>query len=103
MSIKDGILDLTIQKYWFNEIKTKRKTHEYRNIKSWKNKLSKPENYKTIRFRLGQTTKATDSTKVLYGKILSITEKNGKDTDLKTDVLVYDIEFKLIKSKNNDK
>lgn len=96
MSVKDGILDLTIKKHWFFEIKSGRKTNEYRNYETWKNKLSKTGKYNIVRFRLGQTTKTSDINKVLYGKIKSITVKQGIQTDLKCKDKVFDIEFALI-------
>ena len=97
MSIKDGILDLPLKKYWFNQIKSCIKIHEYRNAAVWKSKLdgNKKHNYHTIRFRQGQLAKSTDKNKVLYAKILSIKKVNGLDTDLKINYDVYDIEFKL--------
>ena len=97
MSLKDGILDVTIKKYWFNRIKSGEKIHEYRNVTSWKNKLSEASNYKIIRFRSGLLTKSNNKEKVLLGNIKSITIRNGKDTDLKCNNDVYDIEFELIK------
>lgn len=104
MSIKDGILDLPLKKYWFNQIKSGAKTHEYRNTALWKSKLAgdKKRNYHTIRFRLGQLAKSTDK-KVLYAKILSIKKVNGLDTDLKINHDVYDIEFKLKSTQGNKK
>lgn len=99
MSISDGILDLPIKKYWFLQIKSGAKTHEYRNTAVWLSKLggNKKDNYHTIRFRQGQTVKSTDKNKVLYAEILSISVVDGKNTDLKINHEVFDIEFKLIK------
>lgn len=98
MSIKDGILDLPIKKYWFNCIKQGTKTHEYRNSAIWQNRLGgdKWQRYSIVRFRQGQTVKSTDKNKVLYGKILSVKKVNGKNTDLKINHDVFDIEFELI-------
>lgn len=99
MSIKDGILDLPIKRYWFNCIKAGTKTHEYRNTAIWRSRLGGDlwRRYSVIRFRQGQTVKSTDKNKVLYAKILSVTQINGKNTDLKINHDVYDIEFELIK------
>ena len=104
MSIKDGILDVTVKKHWFNEIKSGRKTHEYRDIESWEHKLGrdKKNKYHTLRIRAGMLVKSSDTNNVLYGKILSITEKYGLETDLKIDSRVYDIEFELIKTGKAD-
>lgn len=98
MSYKDGILDLPIKKYWFDLIKIGEKTHEYRNYEIWKNKLGngKWARYTTVRFRQGQLVKSTDKNKVLYAKILSVKQVNGKDTDLKINHDVFDIEFEVI-------
>ncbi len=103
MSIKDGILDLPIKKYWFNEIKSGRKTHEYRNSATWASRLKgeKANKYKYIRFRQGELTKSNDTNRVLYGEILSVKIIDGKDTDLKINHKVYDIEFKLLKQAPN--
>lgn len=46
--------------------------------------------------RLGYP-KATDYNKIIDAEILSIKVINGKNTDLKIDKDVYDIEFKPIK------
>lgn len=98
MSIKDGILDLPIKKYWFNQIKCGAKTHEYRNSATWNNRLGNDKwmRYSTIRFRQGQTVKSTDKDRVLYAKILSVKKVNGRNTYLKINHNVFDIEFKLI-------
>lgn len=47
--------------------------------------------------RLGYP-KGTDYNKIIDAKILSIKIINGKNTDLKIDKDVYDIEFELIKN-----
>lgn len=98
MSIRDGILDLPIKKYWFDRIKNGEKTHEYRNTAIWNNKLGNGRyaRYTIVRFRQGQVVKSTDKNRVLYGKILSVKRVNGKDTDLKINHDVFDIEFELI-------
>lgn len=98
MSIRDGILDLPIKKYWFNKIKSGEKTHEYRNAASWDNKLGhgKYARYTTIRFRQGQVAKSTDRSKVLYAKIKSVKVVDGINTDLKVKNQVFDIEFELL-------
>ena len=99
MSIKDGILDLTIKKHWFELIKAGSKSSEYRNYDGWKNKLDNDlwKNYQTVRFRLGQTTKSTDKNKTLIANILDVKVVNGKDTDLKCRNKVFKISFELIK------
>ncbi len=98
MSIRDGILDLPIKKYWFNQIKCGAKTHEYRNLDTWQNKLGngKWARYAIVRFRQGQTVKSTDKNRVLYGKILSVKVIPGAKTDLRINQNCFDIEFELI-------
>jgi len=55
-----------------------------------------------VRFRQGQMVKSTSLDRVLYGKIKSITLKDGKETDLKINHSVYDIEFELIQKQNKN-
>ena len=90
MSKSDGILDLTIKKFWFEQIKSGEKKIEYRNYKTWKNKLY-PCKYGLVRFRLGQLTKKTDPNKTMLFEIIYIEIINGKDTPLKVDDKVFAI------------
>ncbi len=104
MSKKDGILDVPIRKIWFEKIKSGEKTHEYRRCCShWccKTGISIDKNLvdytgctvNKIRFRCGQITKAADKEKTMLFEIKSISCIDGKETDLKYDGLVFDIEL----------
>lgn len=121
------MLTFNLKKQWFNKIKSGEKTHEYREVKPcWtgrfiaicsaieedKNKriyppiktepFIEPTYYINCCFKLGYP-KDTEKDKILYGYIKSIEVINGKDTDLKIDKDVYDIEFKLIKEQTNER
>lgn len=98
MSKANKILDLVVTQHWFNLIKSGEKTHEYRVVNSWK-RITQFD-YKKVRFRCGQTTKATSKERCVHGVIKSITETDGKNTDLKINCPVFDIEFELIGDKN---
>ncbi len=101
------MLTLNLKKEWFDKIKSGEKTHEYREVKDyWTKRIflysklvcrqtSLPLHNKII-FVCGYAPKE-DTSKRLKAKIKSITIKNGKNTDLKIDKDVYDIEFELIK------
>ncbi len=91
MSKSDGILDLTIKKFWFEQIKSGAKKTEYRNYATWKNKLCPGNGYKLVRFRMGQLTRKTDPNKTMLFEIKSIEIINGKDTPLKIDDKVFAI------------
>ena len=101
------MLTLNLKKKWFDKIKSGEKTHEYREYKPyWIKRLSLysksicgqttlPSQDKII-FVCGYAPKE-DTSKRLKAKIKNITIKNGKNTDLKINKLVFDIEFELIK------
>lgn len=113
------MLTFNLKKEWFEKIKSGEKTHEYREVKPyWDkrflkiafdliNKIWFPTNLKYTRylktfiglpivFKCGYPKK-DDKDKILEAKIKSIKIINGKNTDLKIDKPVYDIEFELIK------
>lgn len=101
------MLTFNLKKEWFNKIKSGEKTHEYREVKDyWFKRLflySKlicrqtmiPLHSECI-FVCGYAPKE-DSSKRLKAKIKSISIVDGKNTDLKIDNDVFDIEFELIK------
>lgn len=91
MSKQDGILDLTLKKFWFEQIKSGAKKIEYRNYNTWKNKLCPGNEYKLVRFRLGQLAKKTDPNKRMLFEIKNIEIINGKDTPLKVNDRVFAI------------
>lgn len=115
------MLTFNLKKEWFDKIKNGEKTHEYRECKSyWTKRLLKYSNeifaerksfiysggcLPNIRmiccFKNGYP-KNDDKKNILYAEILSITETNGKNTDLAIDKVVYDIEFELIKEQTNE-
>lgn len=119
------VLKLVLTDHWFDEIKSGRKTHEYRECKwFWIKRLLKDASYREdlYRFVIGDSD-FTDipnninefskvSTRFLYKynvvefqkayrknaekmlfHIKNISIRNGKDTDLKTDKWVFDIEL----------
>lgn len=95
------MLVFNLKKKWFDKIKNREKTHEYRECKSyWINRIGKEiarngQNF-DIEFVLGYA-KANDKNKRLLAMCTGISTKNGLETDLKIDKDVYDIEFELIK------
>lgn len=99
------MLIFNLKKEWFEKIKKGEKTHEYREVKPyWDNRLKLVmnvlydfgEKYYPCEMRLGYP-KDTDWTRIIEAEIVSIKVINGKDTDLKINKPVYDIEFKIIK------
>lgn len=104
------MLTFNLKKEWFDKIKSGEKTHEYREVKDyWTVRLQNwfdlreddlkylqygkiiMEDYPPFLFRLGYTNE------YLFARMLSLEIKDGKETDLKLDGPVYDIEFELIK------
>lgn len=109
------MLVFILKKEWFEKIKSGEKTHEYREYKPYW--IKRFENYfyltdiditlllisenthlqisnkcnKSICFQLGYGGEK------LIAKALTIRIIDGRDTDLKTDKPVFDIEFELIK------
>lgn len=116
------MLTFNLKKEWFEKIKSGEKTHEYREVKPyWTNrimkslygdyvnndayfiamcagghKFMKPIISSEIIFCNGYPSK-NDKNKRLKAIIKRIYIVNGKDTDLKINKSVYDIEFELIK------
>lgn len=98
------MLIFNLKKEWFDKIKSGEKTHEYREVKPYWTKRIKIKRKNIVlmfggfplcEFVCGYANK-DDKDKRLKAKIKSITIKNGKNTDLKIDKPVYDIEFELI-------
>lgn len=121
------MLTFNLKKEWFEKIKSGEKTHEYREVKEyWVNRIAnacKDELFKkvildcgnnktpffmhadfeNIRFCCGYPNK-NDKEKILLAKIKTLALRTyGKNTDLKIDKNVFDIEFELIKEVKNDK
>lgn len=99
------MLVFNLKKEWFEKIKSGEKTHEYREVKPyWDNRLKLVmevlydfgEKCYPCEMRLGYP-KNTDYGKIIEVKIVSIKIINGKNTDLKINKPVYDIEFEIIK------
>ena len=107
------MLTFNLKKEWFDKIKSGEKTHEYREEKSYWNRrifnelldraeienkvINASENLDNVYcFFVCGYAKSNDKNKRLLAKIKSIKIINGKNTDLKIDKPVYDIEFELI-------
>lgn len=102
------MLTFNLKKEWFEKIKSGEKTHEYREVKPyWTTRLCnalcvEPQELieyhspcdTAIIFIKGYSNKATNR---LLARLYKICVRNGKNTDLKIDKPVYDIEFELIK------
>lgn len=109
------MLTFNLKKEWFEKIKSGEKTHEYREVKPYWDKRIEKE-YKniyefkpfvfpfsmpnlhhaiTICFMCGYP-KVDEKDKIIYASLKSVSIINGKNTDLKIDEDVYDIEFELI-------
>ena len=121
------MLTFNLKKQWFDKIKSGEKTHEYREVKPyWKNRFENlSENiffYETYGWfrdinRMGKCideldeqcvficgyASKDDKDKRLKARIKNISVINGKNTDLKINKPVYDIEFELIKEQTNEK
>lgn len=112
------MLTFNLKKEWFEKIKSGEKTHEYREVKDyWRKRLEYQEGnerkfdvhsadfYITrergikkgskILFTCGYPPK-NDKNRYILAKVKNISVKNGKESDLKIDKDVYDIEFELI-------
>ena len=88
------MLIFNLKKEWFEKIKSGEKTHEYREVKPyWERRLENNVG-EWICFCEGYPRR-DDTYKRLYARVKSITICNGKNTDLKIDKDVYDIEFEL--------
>lgn len=99
-----------LKKKWFDKIKNGEKTHEYREVKPyWTIRIANYFGYllcdidnlksgniyypilKDIILKMGYTSEK------IYARVVSIKIVDGKNTDLKINKPVYDIEFELIK------
>ena len=108
-------MNLVVKKKWFDKIKSGEKTHEYRVLKEYWIKrfsklfvdpnatymLMKSVQYfeffpieQSVTFTCGYAKKS-DKDKRIDAKIQKITIRNGKDTDLQYNNLVFDLEFTL--------
>lgn len=80
---------LQLKKKWFDKINSGEKTHEYREFKDHWIKRIKNKDIDRVKFTLGYGEKVP-SMEFFIKKISII---NGKETDLKIDKPVYDIEI----------
>ena len=89
-------LKLVLTDYWFEEIKSGRKTHEYRKWTQYFveriSKRQKDGSYKHCEFVEFQKAYRKNPERMLF-KIKNVSVINGKDTDLHIDDYVYDIEL----------
>lgn len=89
-----------LKKEWFEKIKKGLKTHEYRICsKYWDKRLEKLMNAKLgskIEFACGYP-KREEKNKWLLAKKIFVCIRDGLDTDLNVDDMVWDIEFELLK------
>lgn len=89
------MITFNLKKEWFEKIKSGEKTHEYREVKEyWNNRLLFLRKGDPIIFRCGYC-KAFDPERELLATVKNTSIINGKNTDLKLDVDVWDIEFEL--------
>lgn len=89
MSKTDRILDLPVKGIWFDKIASGEKTHEYREYSKW-HKIS-VFRYDKVRFRRGQTIKASDKANTMLFEITGIVIMPGINTDLHIKKPVFDI------------
>ena len=102
------MLTFNLKKEWFEKIKSGEKTHEYRIANDyWIKRLSAFDtkvHFKVIENKIclacGYPPK-DDESKRLYAKVLSISSKDGLNTDLKVNNPVYDIKFELCEQAND--
>jgi len=94
MQTNINTIDFVLTYQWFDEIKAGRKTHEYRKVSVWENRLfekihafEKEDKPLQLRLRRGYT-----KTFMLFN-IKSVSLSHGLLTDLKCDELVYDFEL----------
>lgn len=94
-----------LKKKWFDLIKQGKKTHEYRELTPYwferieKLKLAMKENTIVIALCSGypaQKEFETKSKRIVYAELKNISVVDGKNTDLKIDRKVFDIELKLL-------
>ena len=109
------MLIFNLKKEWFEKIKNGEKTHEYREYKPyWAKRLSKyfATDLSAIKLRFGNEIvfsypyyvsfacgypSANEKDKILKARVQTIRLIDGRETDLKKAVPVYDIKFELIK------
>ena len=96
------MLTFNLKKEWYEKIKSGEKTHEYREAKPyWTKRICNYFDFDDeniffeghqlpIQFVLGYTREC------LLARVINVSIINGKDTDLKFDGDVFDIEFELI-------
>ena len=94
------MLTFNLKKEWFEKIKSGEKTHEYRVLNDYwnariNNFYNEQKYHQVCRFCSGYPS-VDDTDRILYAHVLDISVRNGKDTDLKIDEDVFDIEFELI-------
>lgn len=89
-----NILKLVLTDHWFEEIKSGRKTHEYREFKSfWIKRLQDGNgNWKDYNFVEFQKAYRKNPERITF-EIKDIHVIEGKNTDLKIDKRVFDIEL----------
>ncbi|MBO5705099.1 MAG: hypothetical protein J6R99_03730 [Alphaproteobacteria bacterium] len=83
-----NILNLVLTNFWFEQIKSGKKTHEYRVAKPYWTKRLGNKKYTYVRF---QQAYRKNAPKIIF-EIKNIDLlPSGKNTDLKIDVPVFDI------------
>ncbi len=96
------MLTFHLKKVWYDKIKAGEKTHEYREVNDyWVKRIDsfyQNQKYNHVCcFSLGYP-KIDDEDKNIYAHIIDISVTNGKNTDLKIDKDVFDIEFEVIEN-----
>lgn len=115
------MLTFNLKKEWFDKIKSGEKTHEYREVKPyWTNRIMRSLYHEYVtndRYFIAMCNggnqyikplfpeitfcngypKRDDKTRRLNAELKRISIIYGKETDLKINKPVYDIEFELIK------
>lgn len=83
-------LKLVLTDHWFEEIKSGRKTHEYRQMKTyWNLRLIPTRQWELVEF---QKAYRKNPERMTF-EIKKVVVRNGKDTDLQIDDKVFDIEL----------
>ena len=103
------MLTFNLKKEWFEKIKSGEKTHEYREFKDYwliriqnyfdlcDDEIGQMLNGHTYEISIPIGFRCGYKGEILEAVTKSITIKNGKNTDLKINKDVFDIEFELIK------
>lgn len=85
-------LKLVLTDHWFEEIKSGRKTHEYREFKPfWENRLSKFEFSVGCKVEFQKAYRKNPERMTFEIKDIKLVD--GKNTDLHCDGMVFDIEL----------